>query len=213
MGSLVVIDLVGVVLGEGLQDSRVHNRLAAAGEMSFVFMFAQSGQFAYMYVLKVAATLACAKAREIEDAIRAELLTEGDDVTEEEWHRTVVAPCRAFVPMLRELSQALAPGIWCLVILGIMMPIGSLCLIVAPSLGRLLNDHDNGLIAAHGALVLRAMLTNLAIQGILLVFTALMIPAKVTNACQAVQMALNDVRLNDLSSQTNSKAYAQIGLH
>ena len=110
LGPFCLMCVFVLATGFGAGRSDAYNRVSAVVEIGF-FGVGFRWYLSYVISLRTATALASANVLRIAAALRAELATAGEDMSAEEWQRTVVQPCREVVPMLQMLSDEWGVGL------------------------------------------------------------------------------------------------------
>ncbi len=192
---------VFVATGWGLH-SPAQNRVTAA-----ILCFSPHGQLfaaTATVTLKTATALIGSRVDAIIVTVAAEAATEGQDLVPEEWHRRVAAPCTQLVADLRLLTEGWATSLVLSVAGSVVVIVALLCVALSPYMAETLSEENTGLPWLSG--LVRGLFFFSAVIVIPLdMLLAASAPAEVSTQCDALKETLNDVRINDLSAETDAK--------
>ena len=193
-GPWLLIAVVVGLTGTGAH-SPLHNTLSA---ISFVLLGSLAAPiYGWVLVELYATTLVGAKIRNIGIAMDKELESDGDDMSDAEWDAQVAKPCKQLVADLRVMSDRLGAGLMLYTAISLVVTLYCVCWLLSPFASTHLSKDLR--------LAMRVLLSVFAVFFGNLPFVLMSAPASTSSAAGGLIDKLNDIRLNDLTTEADTR--------
>lgn len=190
-----------IMTGWGLH-SPLHNRLAAVVALlnGLATPCIEAG---WTVALKTATAVVNARLDAVSAAVRREAMTEDEDVDDEEWQRTVIAPCRELMHDVELLTQGWSRGVVLKWGVDLLMASCVACAGLSPVIADLLGEANTGV--SWSLFVVRGSLPLLVLYFLTDMATVATAPASLSTKCDDLKESLNQVRISDFSKATDER--------
>jgi hypothetical protein len=189
--------LVGLaVAGWGAQESRLFNRMSALFFIPGMLLLNLASGNVFTISVKSAMTVV---AQQVEDVIRA--VSVNSATTEEEWERSVSAPARRLVSVLRTLSEAYGKGVLLTTCMGCLFFL-TLLLVWSPTTQR--NIARAG-VPWLGTAIATCMTSGISLMIPQFMYANISGPAEISTMCDRLDEALSTLRVEDPSAETDER--------
>ena len=184
------------VAGWGAQESRLFNRMSALFFIPGMLLLNLSSGNVFAMSVKSAMTVV---AQQVEDVTRA--VNVKSAITEEEWERSVSAPARRLVSVLRTLSEAYGKGVLLTTCMGCLFFL-QLLNVWSPTTQR--NIARAG-VPWLGIAIAFCMTSFVSIMIPNFMYDNLSGPAEISTMCDRLNEALSTLRVEDPSAETDER--------